>query len=1060
MDGDGCPFRLFTPKCANPQQIVPASAIPLSSPLYHLPQFTNITAQLPQFRPTNPMDPSLWAKMFQSHAIQAPPANQIKHNNDRSSAASSHVSSQGAVIQHYHQPLLAISKMAGEEQSDSGNETSSLSPGHTPMTVSPTHSLPSRSNSFSVSSILRVQAAQQLRCDQKESSFCSTNNNRIPSAAANNGESSSMGSQLPSEVRKKSEVHSVSGVVPRTEQLQTRTAQLALINGTSKQQTEAQHRVPFQPQQPLPTMPFETNPANAPMFGHPSSAFRQPMYSFPSYYHLQQPLHPSGHPSGNLFPYHNLPGVFAARPSSSASGTSPFALPPPATQMPSPHGIHPLLLSNSAAFLSLLHQQQHQQSECCVVCGDRASGHHYGVQSCEGCKGFFRRSVQSGQHYECAKNNQCPVDRMSRNRCQKCRLEKCLKMGMQQTHVRLEKNRKRKSDSEGLESTRQAVELVNAVVQAFKSSFLVPVREDSSDKSAQLIHIANFAEARHRCQLFVEAIPEFSVFNKEIILSKNKVTAILTVLTVLLNAGDDHHRHKSLELHEEQLTRVRHCFSDMELHWEEIAVFISGMMTFDGRSGLVDKLYKLLCHGLFVKLSDRVAEDGENVNPELLLPIQRLNPIYIPNMSFTLNCPSTDNDLQHSKNGNGSQFDPDDVVTPWTVLATSSKGVDYDKLIERFGCRKLTEDLVTRIENLTGKRAHAMLRRGLFFAHRDLTPILDRVEQKKPFYLYTGRGPSSGSLHLGHLIPFFFCKSLQGRVRRSVDHPGFCFEWNESHYRRVQITDDEKFLWKDMDLERSKKIAVENVKDIISVGFDPQKTFIFLDTEYMRPSFYENVLKVWKLVTNNQSRAIFGFTGEDSMGKSAFPAIEAAPCFSSSFPEIFNGRRDVPCLIPCAIDQDPYFRMCRDVAPRLKYQKPSLIYSTFLPALQGAQSKMAASDANSCIYLDDTPKKIKEKINKYAFSGGKDTKEEHRQFGGDCDVDTSFQFLRYFLDDDDRLEQIRKDYSSGAMFSGELKAIAIEIVQGIVCELQQRRKNVSDEVVREFTTPRKLAFDF
>jgi tryptophanyl-tRNA synthetase len=63
------------------------------------------------------------------------------------------------------------------------------------------------------------------------------------------------------------------------------------------------------------------------------------------------------------------------------------------------------------------------------------------------------------------------------------------------------------------------------------------------------------------------------------------------------------------------------------------------------------------------------------------------------------------------------------------------------------------------------------------------------------------------------------------------------------------------------------------------------------------------VLKVWKVVTNNQSRAIFGFTGEDSMGKSAFPAIEAAPCFSSSFPEIFNKRGDIPCLIPCAIDQ-------------------------------------------------------------------------------------------------------------------------------------------------------------
>ncbi|KAL3078135.1 hypothetical protein niasHT_033110 [Heterodera trifolii] len=404
-----------------------------------------------------------------------------------------------------------------------------------------------------------------------------------------------------------------------------------------------------------------------------------------------------------------------------------------------------------------------------------------------------------------------------------------------------------------------------------------------------------------------------------------------------------------------------------------------------------------------------------------------------------------DHSLNPAKNNDVSPSKLDDIVTPWTVSATSSKGIDYEKLIERFGCKKITDDLVTRIEKLTGKKAHAMLRRRLFFAHRDLTSILDRFEQKMPFYLYTGRGPSSGSLHLGHLIPFFFAKNLQD----AFDVPLI-----------IQITDDEKFLWKDMDLERSKQIAIENVKDIISVGFDPQKTFIFLDTEYMRPSFYENVLKVWKSVTNNQSRAIFGFTGEDSMGKSAFPAIEAAPCFSSSFPEIFNGRRDIPCLIPCAIDQDPYFRMSRDVAPRLKYPKPSLIYSTFLPALQGAQSKMAASEANSCIYLDDTPKKIKEKINKYAFSGGRDTREEHRKFGGDCAVDTSFQFLRFFLDDDERLEEIREQYTSGAMLSGQLKAIAIETVQGIVSELQTRRKAISDDVVREFTTPRKLGYDF
>ena len=66
--------------------------------------------------------------------------------------------------------------------------------------------------------------------------------------------------------------------------------------------------------------------------------------------------------------------------------------------------------------------------------------------------------------------------------------------------------------------------------------------------------------------------------------------------------------------------------------------------------------------------------------------------------------------------------------------------------------------------------------------------------------------------------------------------------------------------------------------------------------------------------------------------------MQAAPSFSSSFPHVFDasvaGQQNVPCLIPCAIDQDPYFRMTRDVAPRLGFLKPSLIHSKFFPALQ------------------------------------------------------------------------------------------------------------------------------
>ncbi|CAF4920690.1 unnamed protein product, partial [Rotaria sp. Silwood2] len=70
---------------------------------------------------------------------------------------------------------------------------------------------------------------------------------------------------------------------------------------------------------------------------------------------------------------------------------------------------------------------------------------------------------------------------------------------------------------------------------------------------------------------------------------------------------------------------------------------------------------------------------------------------------------------------------------------------------------------------------------------------------------------------------------------------------------------------------------------------------------------------------------IFGFTESDCIGKIAFPAIQAAPCVSSSFPFIFGEKikHEYPCLIPCAIDQDPYFRMTRDVAPRLNFPKPA-----------------------------------------------------------------------------------------------------------------------------------------
>eukprot|EP00096_Caligus_rogercresseyi_P005351 TRINITY_DN2064_c0_g1_i1.p1 TRINITY_DN2064_c0_g1~~TRINITY_DN2064_c0_g1_i1.p1 ORF type:complete len:431 (+),score=115.17 TRINITY_DN2064_c0_g1_i1:48-1295(+) len=385
----------------------------------------------------------------------------------------------------------------------------------------------------------------------------------------------------------------------------------------------------------------------------------------------------------------------------------------------------------------------------------------------------------------------------------------------------------------------------------------------------------------------------------------------------------------------------------------------------------------------------------------------------------------------------------DDFVDPWNVESKSDKGVDYEKLLKRFGSSPIDEELLARFKKITGKEPHHLLRRGVFFSHRDFHSILNAVEQGKPFYLYTGRGPSSGSMHLGHLIPFMFTKWLQD----TFDVPLV-----------IQLTDDEKFLWKDLKLEETMKLAHENAKDIIALGFDPDKTFIFSDFNYLGqcPEFYQNIVRIQKCVTYNQVKGIFGFDDSSVIGKIGFPAIQAAPSFSGSFPFIFGGKKDVLCLIPCAIDQDPYFRMTRDVAPRLKYRKPALLHSTFFPALQGAKSKMSASDPNSSIFLTDTPKQIKNKINKYAFSGGGATVEEHREKGGNCDVDICYQYLTFFMEDDEKLAQIRKDYTSGELLTGFLKKEVIDILTPIITDHQAKRKTITDEVVKEFMTPRSL----
>ncbi|MCJ1475174.1 hypothetical protein MMC13_003834 [Lambiella insularis] len=394
------------------------------------------------------------------------------------------------------------------------------------------------------------------------------------------------------------------------------------------------------------------------------------------------------------------------------------------------------------------------------------------------------------------------------------------------------------------------------------------------------------------------------------------------------------------------------------------------------------------------------------------------------------------------------------IITPFDVSGGVDEtgkavAIDYDKLIQNFGSKKIDAALLERFEKVTGHKPHRLMRRGMVFSHRDLDIILDKYEKGTPMFLYTGRGPSSDSMHVGHSVPFEFTKYLQEVFNIPLV---------------IMLTDDEKFFHTPkLSLEDCHKFALQNAMDIIAIGFDIKKTFMFIDTDFVDngygAAFNKNVRILGKRTTINQIKGTFGFGDSNNIAEFGFPAMQSATAFATSFPFIFGNDpkrvAKIPCLIPCAIDQDPYFRQCRDNARQLGFIKPALIHAVFLPSLRGSETKMSASDADSSIFLADTDKQIQKKIGN-AFSGGQDSREEHRRLGGRTDVDIPFQYLRFFLEDDEELEVIRERYEKGEMESGEMKKTCTKILQDYVGEFRKRRAKVTMEVVEEFLRPRNL----
>jgi tryptophanyl-tRNA synthetase len=225
------------------------------------------------------------------------------------------------------------------------------------------------------------------------------------------------------------------------------------------------------------------------------------------------------------------------------------------------------------------------------------------------------------------------------------------------------------------------------------------------------------------------------------------------------------------------------------------------------------------------------------------------------------------------------------------------------------------------------------------------------------------------------------------------------------------------------------------VLDVIALGFNPKKTKIFLDTEYAN-TMYKHACRVAKKITLSTAKAAFGFTDSNNLGQIFYTCMQSVPAF---LPTILEGRSTY-CLIPCAIDQQPHFFMTNDVAPKLGYPKTATILSRFLPGLQGMrqEGKMSSSVEKTTIFTTDAPQQVSNKIMKHAFSGGKDSIEEHRKHGGNPDIDVSYQYLTYFLEDSKKLKEIHNGYKSGEILTGDLKKFTIGVINKFLKEHQNR----------------------
>jgi len=334
-----------------------------------------------------------------------------------------------------------------------------------------------------------------------------------------------------------------------------------------------------------------------------------------------------------------------------------------------------------------------------------------------------------------------------------------------------------------------------------------------------------------------------------------------------------------------------------------------------------------------------------------------------------------------------------------------------ERLVTTFGAKRISE-LKSLPDCYTFKR-------GLVYSHRDFDHFFAALKKKEKCAIVSGFN-ASGTIHLGHKAVFDTNLFFQ----KEYGIPVF-----------IPISDDESYITgKVKNQEEALLNSIELAKELIAYGFDPKKTYFIIDQVYT--NIYNLAVKLCKRVTMSEIKSTYGYEMDQNPGMFFYPAVQSAHIL---LPQEKFGIKHV--LVPIGPDEDSHIRICRDIASRGGYLKPSILHLSFMPGTDG--TKMSKSK-NNAIFIRDDETIIRNKVNK-ALSGGRTTAEEQRKYGGDPEKDISILYLtKYFLDDKAG-KKLVSDYKAGKLLSGEVKQMLAKHLTKFTSEFQARLKKVSQK---------------